>query len=103
MSRPLNLAILLISTLGCSATQVRDSNDKWADGVVVANNMCAQNRSVQHSNDRTGKRAWCQLEELVGSHLPKCVCRDEQNDDRIRNEAQQYLREAEQVRYPIHD
>ena len=94
MLRALTIAVLALSTLACSAAKVRDSNDRWSDGVVVANNLCARDQSAQQTNDRGGKR--CQMEELVGSHLPKCVCRNEQNDDRNRNEAQQRLREADQ-------
>lgn len=97
MLRALTIATLALSSLACSTAKVRDSNDRWSDGVVVANNLCARDHSVQHTNDRGGKPAWCQMEEVVGSHLPKCVCRSEQNDD-VRNQTQQHLREADQSR-----
>jgi hypothetical protein len=35
---------------------------------------------------------------VVGSHIPKCVCRDEMKTPDERSDAQQYLREAEQAR-----
>jgi len=81
--------------LACAQAKVRESNKKWADGMVVASNMCAGDRSVHHTADPEGQRVYCSFEELVGSHIPKCVCRDEMQTPEERTEAQQYLRNAE--------
>ena len=92
MSRRLPLAALLL--LGCAQAKIQESNKKWADGVVVASSMCARDRTVQHSNDREGQRIWCGFEEMLGSHIPKCVCRDEMRFDEERALAQEYQRQA---------
>jgi hypothetical protein len=102
MTHPLVMLIMLLSVLACTQAQVRDSNKKWADGVVVASNMCAKNRSAQHSNDPEGQRVYCALEETLGSHIPKCVCRDEMRSAEDRAATVQYLREAEQSRQLLH-
>ena len=47
-------------------------------------------------------RVYCALEEITGSHIPKCVCRDEMRGVEDRAEAVQYLREAQQARQLIH-
>lgn len=92
------ISILVMVVTGCAAVQARDSNKKWSDGVVVAQNMCASDGSVQHTKDPEGKRVFCGLEELVGTHLPKCICRDEAQAADQRDEAQQYLRDADRAR-----
>ena len=96
MPRPFMIPILLLLVLACAQAKVRESNSKWADGMVVATNMCARDRSVQHTADPEGRRVYCSLEEVAGSHFPKCVCRDEMQSADQRAEAVQYLREAEQ-------
>lgn len=103
MPRPLKLLILLplALALACAQAKTRESNKKWSDGVVVASNMCARDGSVQHTKDPAGKRAYCALEEIVGSHIPKCVCRDELQVNDEREEARQYMRDASQSRQLI--
>ncbi len=38
----------------------------------------------------------CELEEIVGSHYPRCVCRDEQQMIDDRYASQQAIRDMEQ-------
>jgi hypothetical protein len=102
MLRPSLIPILLLPLLACSQAKVRESNKKWGDGMVVAANMCAGDRSSQHTKDPEGQRVYCGFEEVVGSHIPKCVCRDEMKSPDDRAEAQQYLREAAQARQLVH-
>src|SRR4051812_6847670 len=101
MSR-FTLPILLVLVLGCAQAQVAESNARWADGRIVPFNMCSRSRSIDHSNDPEGQRAYCSLEELIGSHIPKCVCRDESKAAYERANAQQYMRDAEQSRQLVH-
>jgi hypothetical protein len=100
MFRRLTLPMLLPLAIACAQVKAsaEQSNKKWGDGVIVANNMCAKDRSTQHSNDAAGQRVHCALEEMLGSHIPKCVCRDEMRTSEDRAEAVQYLREAESAR-----
>ena len=93
MPRRLTIPILLLPMLACAQAKVRESNKKWADGVVVASNMCSGDRSAQHTKDPEGQRIYCGFEELVGTHIPKCVCRDEMLTPEQRAEAQDYLRQ----------
>src|SRR4051812_8287949 len=74
--------------------QVAESNARWADGRIVSFNMCSRSRSIDHSNDPEGQRAYCSLEELIESHIPKCVCRDESKAPYERANAQQCMRDA---------
>ncbi len=102
MLRLSRMCVLLLPLLACTKAQVKQSNSKWTDGLVVANNMCAKDGSVQHTKDPEGQRIYCGFEELVGTHIPKCICYDEQESAERRAEAQQYLREAEQSRQLVH-
>jgi hypothetical protein len=70
------------------------NKQQWSEGVIVAMNMCAKDGSFQHTKDPEGHRAYCGQEVLVGTHLPKCVCRYEQQGAQQREESQQYLRDA---------
>ena len=70
MLRPLTIPILLLLALACAEARIRESNKKWGNGVVVASNMCAGDRSAQHTADPEGQRVYCGFEELVGSHIP---------------------------------
>jgi hypothetical protein len=70
------------------------NKQQWSEGVIVAMNMCAKDGSFQHTKDPEGHRAYCGQEVLVGTHLPKCVSRYEQQGAQQREESQQYLRDA---------
>ena len=100
MQRQLALSILISFALACAQvkTSAAESNKKWADGVIVANNMCAKDRSSQHTNDKEGQRVYCALEEVLGSHIPKCVCRDEMRSAEDRAQAVDYMRNSEEAR-----
>jgi hypothetical protein len=99
MLRSFMMPILLLPMLACAQAKVAESNKKWANGLVVAANMCAGDRSVQHTKDIEGQRVYCGFEELVGSHVPKCVCRDEMQAPDERADAQEYIRQAAQQAY----
>jgi hypothetical protein len=78
-----------------------ESNARWADGRIVPFNMCSRRQHGPQQRSR-GRRAYCSLEELIGSHIPKCVCRDESKAAYERANAQQYMRDAEQSRQLVH-
>ena len=100
MSRLLTLPLLLSCALACAQVRASaaQSNKKFADGVIVANNMCAKDHSMQHTNDKEGERVYCALEEVLGSHIPKCVCRDEMRSAEDRAKAVDYMRQSEEAR-----
>ena len=102
MPRFSRMCVLLLPLLACAPAKVKQSNNKWENGLVVASNMCARDGSVQHTKDPEGQRIYCGFEELIGSHIPKCVCYDEQESAQRRAESQQYFREAEQSRQLVH-
>jgi redox-regulated HSP33 family molecular chaperone len=82
----------------CVHEKQANKKQDWSEGVVVAMNMCAKDGSVQHTKDAQGKRAYCGQELLVGSHMPKCVCRYEEQSAQQREESQQYMRDAAHTR-----
>jgi hypothetical protein len=94
-------SVLLLTA--CATVAERDATNKqWsAGGVVVASNMCAQDHSVQHSNDPEGQRAYCAFETPLGTHVPKCVCRDENKSMAEREAAQQFMRDEAAARQNI--
>jgi hypothetical protein len=100
MLRPAIGPIVLPLLLACAQAQVHESNKKWANGIIVASNLCAGDRSAQHTTDPAGQRVYCAFEELIGSHIPKCVCRDEMRFREERAEAQEWMREASNARQP---
>ena len=91
---PLTIATVAI---GCSVTPIRKDRPLSKD-VVVANSMCAQHGVVSASNDPVGDRMVCGWEEFVGSHVPKCVCRDEQQVAEDRESSQEWIRVNEHGR-----
>jgi hypothetical protein len=70
------LMVLAFALSACAAKQFR-KQQVVSEGVVLPNKMCASYGKVALSNDVEGERMICEMEEPVGSHLPKCVCRDE--------------------------
>jgi hypothetical protein len=95
------LPLLLILSFACAKSQVRQSNNTWLQGMVMKKELCSKNRSVEHTNDAPGKRIHCGLEEIIGTHILKCVCRDEAQAAQERAAAQQYMLEAAQARQLI--
>jgi hypothetical protein len=105
MPRALMIPVLLpfVFAFACAEAKVHESNKQWTDGKVVALNMCAPDRSAKHTDDPPGQRVYCAIEELVGSHIPKCVCRDEAQAAQQRAEADEFLRQAQKVPQPGSD
>lgn len=92
--------VLLIGlpAIACATQQgLGSTNRAVSDGVVLPNSMCAKN-GVAHSNDPKGDRMICGFELLVGTHVPKCVCRDEQEALAAREQSQEYIRSLEHGR-----
>src|SRR5215471_4227630 len=87
-------AAVLISfaLLSCAGQKVR-KEQVVSEGVVLPTSMCAKPGTVAMSNDEPGKRMVCELQEPVGSHMPKCVCWDEQQIAQNREDAQDMIRE----------
>jgi hypothetical protein len=86
------LTTLALSLIAC-ATPPRER--ALSKAVVLPNGMCAQRGVQAASNDPKGERMFCEFEEPVGSHVPRCVCRDEQQAIADRDIAQQYIRDLE--------
>lgn len=65
----------LVVAVGC---QSRVRKDQMVMGpVILPNGMCAQHGTVSMSKDKDGERMLCELQEQIGTHLPRCVCWDE--------------------------
>jgi hypothetical protein len=102
MSRIFVAASVLLLTACATVAEREATNKQWSQGgVIVATNMCAQDRSAQHSKDPEGQRAYCALETPLGTHVPKCVCRDENKSVTEREAAQQFLRDEAAARQNI--
>ncbi|HEX4382767.1 MAG TPA: hypothetical protein VH083_07455 [Myxococcales bacterium] len=68
------LAIVILA--GCSTAAVR--KDTIVDlPVVLPLYMCPQPGTVATSLGDVGERMVCERQLPIGSHLPRCVCRDE--------------------------
>lgn len=95
-----NLLILCLS-LACAAPSSVRKDTVASEGVVLPNGMCASRGEVAKSKDPPGNQMICELQDLVGSHVPKCVCRDEGQVDEDRDGAQQAMRTAAQHKDPV--
>jgi hypothetical protein len=89
---PLVVLTIALPLIAC-ATPPRER--ALSRAVVLANNMCGRPGVQAASNDPKGERMLCEFETPVGSHVPQCVCRDEQQTVADRENAQQYLRDVE--------
>ncbi|HUJ28600.1 MAG TPA: hypothetical protein VLW85_21405 [Myxococcales bacterium] len=70
--------LLAIAVFLCSACAHVDESERTAPGAVyMPLSMCAKKGAVAASNDAPGHRMMCEREEPLGSHYPRCVCRDE--------------------------
>src|SRR5207248_344057 len=70
--------LLVIFAVGAGACSTTRSQERVvSEGVILPNYMCAKRGVSAASNDPMGQRMICEFEELVGTHLPRCVCRDE--------------------------
>jgi len=88
---PITLAIALTA---CAVTPIQRDRAVSRD-VVVSNAMCGTHGTVSASNDAKGERMLCGWEEFTGSHVPKCICRDEQGIIEEREQTQDWLRTNE--------
>jgi hypothetical protein len=84
--------VIAFALIACAAQQPR-KEQVVSEGVVLPTAMCSKPGTVAMSNDAPGKRMVCELQEPVGSHLPKCVCWDEQQMAQNREDAQEMIRE----------
>jgi len=89
----LSLSAILALTLamGCQKNKVR--KEMMAMGpVILPNHMCAQHGTTAMSTDVEGERMLCELQEQIGTHLPRCVCWDEGYTERERELAFEQMR-----------
>jgi hypothetical protein len=91
--RRCSLVFALLLT-ACSGSSIR-KEEIVEDGIIFPIGMCAKHGTVVTSNDAPGKRMYCEQVEPTGSHLPQCVCWDEQMMAKNREAAQQAMREYE--------
>ena len=86
----------MVIALGCTNTAKRDTQvrkEMMAMGpIVLPNAMCAQQGTVAMSADKEGERMICELQPVLGSHVPRCVCVDEGFSERERELAFEQLR-----------
>ncbi|HEX4384582.1 MAG TPA: hypothetical protein VH083_16585 [Myxococcales bacterium] len=60
--------------------------------IILPNSMCAEHGTVAVSNDKEGDRMICELQNQLGTHIPRCVCVDEGFSERERELAFEMLR-----------
>jgi hypothetical protein len=89
------VAILAAVGSAACATNHKPKERAVQGDIVVANSMCGGYAVQAATKDAPGDRMICGWEEFVGSHVPKCVCRDEKQMQADREQAQQYLRDVE--------
>ena len=88
------LTIFALAVTACATTQSQER--VVSEGVILPNYMCAKRGVAAASNDPVGQRMICEMEELVGTHLPRCVCRDEKQIVADREDSQQTVLDMEQ-------
>jgi hypothetical protein len=86
------IALLAIVLNACAVHDPLKHRIIYTQGVVLPNGMCAPKGKVSASNDPKGERMICELEEFTGSHISKCVCRDEDEIVATREASQGYIR-----------
>jgi hypothetical protein len=83
-------AAALVLAAGCHQAVHKDA---MAMGpVILPNSMCALHGTVAMSKDKEGERMVCELQEQIGTHIPRCVCWDEGYTERERELALEMLR-----------
>jgi hypothetical protein len=91
MSKSLLMVVAVVLAVGCQKTAVR--KEMIAMGpVILPNSMCAMHGTVAMSTDKEGERMLCELQEQIGTHLPRCVCWDEGYAERERELAMEQMR-----------
>ncbi len=93
-SRPNLIALALLAAMACTSLAERRTRQP-TDGIVMPTSMCARRGEVAASNDAPGNQMMCEVEEVVGSHMPRCICRAEEQIAADRDAAQQARRESE--------
>ena len=95
MFRTAALAAWTLASVGC-AHSPRSAN---SEGVAVAQSLCSGDGSIRVTSGAHGSQIFCGLEEMVGTHIPKCVCRSDASDgDReIAREAVRSTEQSKQV------
>jgi hypothetical protein len=63
--------------------------------VVLPNRMCAEHGKVAVSTDKPGERMICELQEPLGTHLPRCTCWDEGLLAQKRDDTQSAMQQLE--------
>jgi hypothetical protein len=86
----------LAVTMGCANVKKQDVRKEMMamQPIVLPNEMCAEHGTVAVSNDKEGDRMICELQNQLGSHIPRCVCVDEGFSDRERELAFETLHQA---------
>jgi hypothetical protein len=89
---PRTLAMLVLALSACETIPVnREAQVPVA--VILPNRMCATRGKVAVSTDKPGERMICEMQEPLGSHLPKCTCWDEGALASKREDTQEMVRE----------
>jgi hypothetical protein len=91
MSRLLAAAAIFFA-LGCAKNGEVHKEMMAMGPVILPNEMCAEHGKVAVSNDKEGDRMVCELQNQLGTHIPRCVCIDEGFSDRERELAFETLR-----------
>jgi hypothetical protein len=88
----MSIAVTVLAiALGCAKSSVR--KEMMAMGpVILPNAMCAPHGTVSMSNDKEGDRMVCEMQEQLGTHIPRCVCVDEGFSERERELAMEQMR-----------
>ena len=96
----ISLVAFLATALAATAcaTNHKPKERAISGDMIVANSLCGGYAVRAATNDPPGERMICGWEELVGSHVPKCICRDEKQLEEDRQAGQAYLRDAEHGR-----
>ena len=97
-------ALLLVPLLqGCASTQAANAaaqkKKEWTEGVVVATNFCDPDGKVRvaHIKDQP-QLLDCTLEEILGTHMRKCICHDQTQRQLDHDDSQQFMENAAQAK-----
>jgi hypothetical protein len=89
--RLLAVAAIFIA-LGCSKKPEVRKELMVQGPIILPNEMCAQHGTVAVSNDKEGDRMVCELQNQLGTHIPRCICVDEGFSERERELAFEMMR-----------
>jgi hypothetical protein len=97
------LRFLAGALLLCACAPVSKQTEpkrRYSDSIVVARDACIEDRMIKHRNP-DGPTMYCGFEETVGSHVSRCICTTEDGSPADRSEAQQFLRDAVQMKQEL--